>query len=72
MIAHLLKIKGIQLSEEVDIHPQSYLFQTLIKGTKKKNVKKTSTAAEPSVSSNALLVLLKTKRVKKPMAKSVE
>lgn len=64
LIAYLLKKKGVKMSEGVKIHSHTYMFKTLIKGTKKKVSNK---ATEPSESSNAPLTkfLIKRKRVKK-------
>lgn len=43
MIAHLLRLKGVTLSEGSKINMQAYLFRTLIKGTKNKLVEKETT-----------------------------
>lgn len=51
MIAHLLKLKGIDMTKGSTINMQAYLFRTLIKVTKKKIVEKAA-ATEGSESSN--------------------
>lgn len=38
LISELLRVKGIKMSKGVEINPQTYLFRTTLKGTKKKGV----------------------------------
>lgn len=71
MITHLLRLKGVTLTEGSQINMQAYLFRTLIKGTKKKSTKKVATT-EDSESSNVPLsqVVSKDKRMRKKKAKA--
>lgn len=75
MIAYLLGLKGVTLSEGSEINVQAFLFRTLIKGTKKKLTKKATTTKSSENSNIPLSQVVdkeKRKRTKKSKAQVSE